>query len=93
MLGIKPSMPMLLAPLKSLDSERCDKGQMRRRANSIDLRGLTTGRARGGQELLIATANQRLGSRVVSARLPLLSARPAVTPATLKRAATNFAAW
>ena len=26
-------------------------------------------------------------------RLPLLSARPAVTPATLKRAATNFAAW
>jgi len=26
-------------------------------------------------------------------RLPLLSARPAVTRATLKRAATNFAAW
>ena len=26
-------------------------------------------------------------------RLPLLSARPAVTPATLKRAATHFAAW
>jgi len=26
-------------------------------------------------------------------RLPFLSARPAVTPATLKRAATNFAAW
>jgi len=26
-------------------------------------------------------------------RLPLLSARPAVSPATLKRAATNFAAW
>jgi len=26
-------------------------------------------------------------------RLPLLSARFAVTPATLKRAATNFAAW
>jgi len=26
-------------------------------------------------------------------KLPLLSARPAVTPATLKRAATNFAAW
>ena len=25
--------------------------------------------------------------------LPLLSARPAITPATLKRAATNFAAW
>ena len=26
-------------------------------------------------------------------RLPLPSSRPAVTPATLKRAATNFAAW
>ena len=26
-------------------------------------------------------------------RLTLLSARPAVTPATLKKAATNFAAW
>jgi len=26
-------------------------------------------------------------------RLPLLSARPAVTPTTLKRAAANFAAW
>jgi len=26
-------------------------------------------------------------------RLPLLIARPAVTPATVKRAATNFAAW
>jgi len=26
-------------------------------------------------------------------KLPLLSARPAVTIATLERAATNFAAW
>ena len=26
-------------------------------------------------------------------RLPLLYARPAVTPATLERAATSFAAW
>jgi len=26
-------------------------------------------------------------------RLPLLSARPAVTPTTLKRAGTSFAAW
>ena len=28
-----------------------------------------------------------------SGRLPLLSARPAITLATLKRAAINFAAW
>jgi len=28
-----------------------------------------------------------------SGKLPLRSARPAVIPATLKRAATNFAAW
>ena len=26
-------------------------------------------------------------------RLPLLSVRPAVTPSTLNRVATNFAAW
>jgi len=43
---------------------------------------------------------QVLGSRPVGdvshkpgGRLPLLSARPAVTPATLKRAVTSFAAW
>jgi len=28
-----------------------------------------------------------------SGRLPLVFARPAVTPAILKRAAINFAAW
>ena len=32
-------------------------------------------------------------SHILGGRLPLLSARPAVTPATLKGAATNFAAW
>ena len=32
-------------------------------------------------------------SHIPSGRLPLLSARPAVTLATLKNAATNFAAW
>jgi len=32
-------------------------------------------------------------SHKAGGRLPLLSARPAVTLATLKRAATNFAAW
>ena len=33
------------------------------------------------------------GSHKPADRLPLLFARPAVTPATLKRAATNFADW
>ena len=33
------------------------------------------------------------GSHKPGGRLPLLSARPAVTAATLKRAATNIAAW
>jgi len=32
-------------------------------------------------------------NHIPGGRLPLLSARPAVTPATLKRAAANFAAW
>jgi len=32
-------------------------------------------------------------SHKAAGRLPLLFARPAVTPETLKRAVTNFAAW
>ena len=46
-------------------------------------------------ELMPVIGSQPAGdvSRKRDGRLPLLSARPAVTPATLKRAATNFAAW
>jgi len=46
-------------------------------------------------ELIPVLGSQRAGdvSHKPGGRLPLLSARPAVTPATLKRAATNFAAW
>jgi len=32
-------------------------------------------------------------SHKLGGRLPLLSARPTVTPATLKKAATSVAAW
>jgi len=32
-------------------------------------------------------------SQKPGSRLPLLSTRPAVTPATLKRAATSFSSW
>jgi len=42
-------------------------------------------------ELIPVLGSQPAGEE--SHRLPLLSARPAVTPATLKRAATSFAAW
>jgi len=46
-------------------------------------------------ELIRVLCSQPAGdvSHKPGGRLPLLSARPAVTPATLKRAATNFAAW
>ena len=46
-------------------------------------------------ELITVLGSQPAGDvrHKPSARLPLLSARPAVAPATLKRAATNFAAW
>ena len=46
-------------------------------------------------ELIPVHGSQPVGdvSHKPGGRLPLLSARPAVTPATLKRAATNFAAW
>ena len=46
-------------------------------------------------ELISVLSSQPAGdaSHKPGGRLPLLSARPAVTLATLKRAATNFAAW
>jgi len=46
-------------------------------------------------ELTLVLGGQPAGevSHKPAGRQPLLSARPAVTPATLKRDATNFAAW
>jgi len=46
-------------------------------------------------ELIPVLGSQPAGdvSHEPGGRLPLLFARPAVTPATLKRAATNFAVW
>jgi len=46
-------------------------------------------------ELIPVIGSQLAGdaSHKSGGRLPLLSARPTVTSATLKRAATNFAAW
>ena len=46
-------------------------------------------------ELILVLDSQPAGdvSHKPDGRLPLLSARPVVTPATLKRAATSFAAW
>ena len=46
-------------------------------------------------ELIQVLGSQPAGdvSHKPGGRLPLLSARLAVTPATLKRVATNFAAW
>jgi len=47
------------------------------------------------QELIPVLGSQPAGdvSHKFDCKLPLLSARLAVTPATLKRADTNFAAW
>jgi len=46
-------------------------------------------------ELIPVLGSQPAGdvSPKLGGKLPLFSVRPAVTPATLKRAATNFAAW
>ena len=46
-------------------------------------------------ELIPVLGSQPVGdvNHKPGGRPPLLSARPAVTLATLKRAATNFAAW
>ena len=45
-------------------------------------------------ELILVLGSQSAGdvSHKPGGRLPLLSAKPAVTPTTLKRVATNFAA-
>ena len=50
---------------------------------------------RGVPELIQVLCSQPAGdvSHKPGGRLPLLSAKPIVTPATLKWAATNFAAW
>ena len=46
-------------------------------------------------ELMLVLCSQPAGdvTHKPGGRLPLLSTRPAVTPATLKRAATSFAVW
>jgi len=46
-------------------------------------------------ELILVLGSQPAGdvSHKPGSRLPILSARPAVTFATLKMAATNYAAW
>jgi len=46
-------------------------------------------------ELIPVLGSQPAGdvSHKPAGRLPLLSARPTITPATIKRAATNFATW
>ena len=46
-------------------------------------------------ELMPVLGSQPAGdvSHKPGGRLPLLSARPEITPATLKRATTDFAAW
>jgi len=46
-------------------------------------------------ELILVFGSQPAGdvNHKPDGRLPLLSTRPAVTPESLKRAATNFAAW
>jgi len=48
-----------------------------------------------GAELIPVLGSQPAGdvSHKPGGRLPLLFARPAVTPVTLKGAATNFAVW
>jgi len=80
-----------------LDSDEYDwrrrlRGRRLRRLKvKVAYIGLLDYRAYRVPELIPVLGSQPAGD--VSRRLPLLSARPAVTPATLKRAATNFAVW
>ena len=88
-----------LALCTFIDYDRCRRGLQ---VNVICLK--VDGKGKGSPysiterwvpELIPVLGSQPAGdvSHKPGGRLPLLSARPAVTPATLKRAATNFAAW
>jgi len=65
------------------------------RTNIKKVKGSRYSTERRVPELIPVLGSQPVGdvSHKPGGRLPLLSARPAVTLATLKRAATNFAAW
>jgi len=54
----------------------------------LDYRALRPGADPGSWQSAAGEVSHKPGGR-----LPLLSARPTVTPANLKRAAANFAAW
>jgi len=92
-----PSSRQILAtPLVDLDPVNDALiGRARQRHDSIKKGSPYTITERRVPELIPVHGSQPAGdvSHKPGGRLPLLSARPAVTPATLKRAATNFAAW
>jgi len=88
-----------LARCTFMDYDRCRRGLQ---VNAICLK--VDGKGKGSaysiterwvQELIPVLGSQPAGdaSHKPGGRLPLLSARPAATLATLKRAAANFAAW
>ena len=76
------------ATLSGLSSDEKEKQRLKRQPAPYS----TT--ERRVPELIPVLGSQPAGdvSHKPGGRLPLLSARPAVTPATIKRAATNFAA-
>ena len=98
------SRPPLLLPIDGTDG-RTDKLTIDRfihpapHADSVNNKAIVKSSPysiteRGIPLLIPVLGNQPAGdvSHKPEGRLPLLSARPAVIPATLKRAATNFAA-
>ena len=108
MLGQRDGRTDRLTPYRFIDPApyilcgRCQK--MRRAVLSLRIQTRLQKKGKGSPysiaehrvpELIPVLSSQPAGdvSHKPGGRLPLLSARPAVTPATLKRAATNFAAW
>jgi len=82
--------------MTDVDTERSIEVQVSCRSSVNTKKGSPYSTAeRRVPELIAVLGSQPAGdvSHKPSGRLPLLSARPAVTPATLKRATTNFTAW
>jgi len=91
-----------LWPIRSVEMKLAAISMRRRRRRRCLLRSRLKGKGspysiteRGVPELIPVLGSQPAGdvSHKPDGRLSLLYARPAVTPATLKRSAANFAAW
>jgi len=97
--NVRPSVSHKPVSIERLSSSSNSKRELPLKRNRIGVKGKgiahTRLTVRRFPELIPVFGSQPAGdvSHKPGSRLPLLSARPAVTPVTLKRAAIDFAVW